>query len=75
MCFIARTVNNADGEAARTSSSTRIGFDYATKAGISIGVDDMVVPENKTQLIDRSARTEVHGDREPAQYQGVITER
>ncbi len=35
-----------------------LGFEHATQAGISIGVDDMVVPESKGQIID-TARTEV----------------
>ncbi len=34
------------------------GFLYATKSGISIGVDDMVVPESKAQIIE-DARAEV----------------
>ena len=29
-----------------------LGFEYATKAGISIGIKDMVVPEEKTKLLD-----------------------
>jgi DNA-directed RNA polymerase subunit beta' len=28
-----------------------LGFNYATRAGISIGIDDMVVPESKAQLV------------------------
>ncbi len=35
-----------------------MGFNYATKAGISIGVDDMVVPEQKKKILD-SAETAV----------------
>ena len=27
------------------------GFHYATRAGVSIGVDDMVVPEQKTRIL------------------------
>src|SRR5258707_1096523 len=27
------------------------GFDYATRAGVSIGVDDMVVPQQKTKIL------------------------
>ncbi len=29
----------------------QLGFLYATKAGLSIGIDDMVIPENKTRLV------------------------
>ena len=28
-----------------------LGFEYATKAGISVGIDDMVVPEEKERLV------------------------
>lgn len=35
-----------------------MGFLYATKAGVSIGIDDMVTPSNKKQIIDE-ARVEV----------------
>ncbi len=35
-----------------------MGFLYATKAGVSIGIDDMVTPPNKKQIIDE-ARVEV----------------
>ncbi len=35
-----------------------LGFLYATKAGISIGIDDLVVPEDKNELVER-AREEV----------------
>ena len=31
-----------------------ITFDYATKAGISFGVDDMVIPKSKVEIIDRA---------------------
>ncbi|MGH7843600.1 MAG: DNA-directed RNA polymerase subunit beta', partial [Candidatus Binatia bacterium] len=31
-----------------------IGFRYATKAGISIGIKDMVIPASKHQLLDRA---------------------
>ena len=35
------------------------GFHYATRAGVSIGVDDMVVPQNKSKiLVDRGERGE-----------------
>ena len=28
-----------------------LGFRYATKAGLSIGIDDMVIPDNKKTLV------------------------
>ena len=30
------------------------GFSYATKAGISIGVEDMVVPQEKKEILDQA---------------------
>jgi DNA-directed RNA polymerase subunit beta' len=48
------------------------GHHYATQAGISIGIDDVVVPEAKDKLIDR-ATSDVEQIQE--QYeQGVITD-
>jgi DNA-directed RNA polymerase subunit beta' len=48
-----------------------LGFLYATRAGISIGIDDMVVPEDKAELV-RDAEKEVVGVQQ--QYQdGAIT--
>jgi DNA-directed RNA polymerase subunit beta' len=32
------------------------GFHYATRAGVSIGVDDMVVPQNKTKILSTAER-------------------
>lgn len=32
------------------------GFNYATRAGVSIGVDDMVVPDEKPKIISRAER-------------------
>jgi DNA-directed RNA polymerase subunit beta' len=49
-----------------------ITFTYATKAGISFGVDDMVIPPNKTEIIDR-ARSEVV-EIEKQRAGGVITQ-
>ncbi|MFN7962913.1 MAG: DNA-directed RNA polymerase subunit beta' [Thermoanaerobaculia bacterium] len=48
-----------------------ISFLYATRAGISIGVDDMVIPSRKTKLIDR-AKEEVI-EIENQRSAGVIT--
>ncbi len=33
-----------------------LGFLYATKAGISIGIDDMVIPGDKTKLVEAAER-------------------
>ena len=53
-------------------SLKRIGFKHATLAGISIGVTDMLVPEEKTALIEQ-AQAEV--SRIDEMYQnGLITE-
>ncbi|REJ75718.1 MAG: DNA-directed RNA polymerase subunit beta' [Acidobacteria bacterium] len=43
-----------------------LGFLYATKAGVSIGIDDMVTPESKAQIIE-DARKEV--DKLQQQYE------
>ena len=31
-----------------------LGFEYATKSGISIGIDDLVIPNKKNQLVDNA---------------------
>ncbi|MCL6481755.1 MAG: DNA-directed RNA polymerase subunit beta', partial [Firmicutes bacterium] len=33
-----------------------LGFRYATKAGISIGIDDLVIPENKNRLVEQAEK-------------------
>jgi DNA-directed RNA polymerase subunit beta' len=49
-----------------------MGYHYATKAGISIGVQDMVIPERKSEILN-AAMAEVSQVEE--QYQeGIITE-
>lgn len=49
----------------------QLGFLYATKSGISIGIDDLVAPSNKAELV-RQAEQEVVAVQQ--QYQdGVIT--
>src|SRR5450432_641637 len=49
-----------------------LGFNYATRAGISIGIDDMVVPSEKAELV-ANAETEVVAVE--SQYQdGAITQ-
>ena len=48
-----------------------LGFYYATRAGISIGIDDMVVPKQKAELV-RTAQQDVIGVQQ--QYiEGAIT--
>jgi DNA-directed RNA polymerase subunit beta' len=46
-------------------------FYYATKAGISFGVDDMVVPESKASIIDKARKELVAIEKQRAA--GVIT--
>src|SRR5690606_11628006 len=47
-------------------------FTYATRAGISIGVEDMVVPLNKEEMLEAARRevVEIEGQRSA----GVITQ-
>jgi len=48
-----------------------LGFLYATKAGISIGIDDLVTPEAKKDLVAKAERDVIEVDK---QYRdGVIT--
>ena len=35
-----------------------LGFTYATRSGLSIGIDDLIIPQEKTSLVDK-ARDEV----------------
>ncbi|HYS06600.1 MAG TPA: DNA-directed RNA polymerase subunit beta', partial [Candidatus Dormibacteraeota bacterium] len=35
-----------------------LGFYYATRAGVSIGIDDMVVPANKERLVEEARRSQ-----------------
>jgi len=46
-------------------------FYYATKAGISIGIDDMVVPPNKTELLDQAGDEVIEIEKQRSA--GVIT--
>jgi DNA-directed RNA polymerase subunit beta' len=48
-----------------------IGFRYATKSGISIAMEDMIIPENKEELVEK-ARGEVM-EVEQQYREGVIT--
>ncbi|MCZ6697109.1 MAG: DNA-directed RNA polymerase subunit beta', partial [Acidobacteria bacterium] len=48
-----------------------LGFYYAMKAGISIGIDDMVIPANKEKLINEARKAQISIENE---YQeGAIT--
>jgi len=48
-----------------------LGFLYATKAGISIGIDDLIVPLNKASLVDSAEKEVIEVEK---QYQdGAIT--
>ncbi|MCA1659176.1 MAG: DNA-directed RNA polymerase subunit beta', partial [Verrucomicrobiaceae bacterium] len=48
-----------------------LGFQYATRAGISIGIDDLVTPEAKKKLVAQAERDVIEVDK---QYRdGVIT--
>src|SRR5207253_4107896 len=39
-------------------SLKHLGFTYATRSGLSIGIDDLIIPKEKAQLVDK-ARDEV----------------
>jgi len=36
-----------------------LGFYYATRAGVSIGIDDMVIPANKAKLVEEARREQI----------------
>ena len=48
-----------------------LGFKHAFKAGISFGKDDLVIPANKTQLIDDTKK--LIADYETQYAEGLIT--
>src|SRR4029078_2977517 len=48
-----------------------LGFLYATKAGVSIGVDDMVIPARKPDIVDNARKSVLEGDRQ--RLDGAIT--
>ena len=48
-----------------------IGFKYAAKAGISFGKDDLIIPSNKSQLIDETKK--LITDYENQYSEGLIT--
>src|SRR3989442_8136451 len=48
-----------------------LGFYYATRAGVSIGIDDMVIPAHKERLVDEARKAQIAVEKE---YQeGAIT--
>ena len=52
-------------------SLKNLGFTYATRSGISIGIDDLIIPEKKAEFV-QDARDEVI--KVEGQYQeGAIT--
>src|SRR5205085_4179514 len=48
-----------------------MGFLYATKAGVSIGVDDMVIPSKKTDIVEGARRSVLEVERQ--RLDGAIT--
>src|SRR5947208_2726763 len=48
-----------------------LGFLYATKAGVSIGVDDMVIPSRKTEIVEGARRNVLEVERQ--RLDGAIT--
>ncbi len=48
-----------------------LGFSYATKSGISFGVQDMIIPSRKSELIDRAQREVI--EVEDQYLDGIIT--
>jgi DNA-directed RNA polymerase subunit beta' len=40
-----------------------LGFNYATKSGLSVGLDDMVIPDSKYTVVHEA---EKHGHRDAA---------
>ncbi len=50
-----------------------LGFLYATRSGVSIGIDDMVVPPEKTAMVDKARAGQI--DVEQQYLDGLITNR
>ncbi|HEX5759018.1 MAG TPA: DNA-directed RNA polymerase subunit beta' [Thermoanaerobaculia bacterium] len=67
-CFI--TLGN-DKTVQMLDELKEISFLYATKAGISFGVDDMVVPSRKPELLDNARREVIEIEKQRSA--GVIT--
>ena len=67
-CFInygnAKTVEMLDG-------LKDLGFLYATKAGVSIGVDDMVIPARKQEIVENARKSVLEVERQ--RLDGAIT--
>ena len=42
-------------------SLKNLGFTYATRSGLSIGIDDLIIPEEKAALVDDGARRSHQG--------------
>src|SRR5258706_10663118 len=52
-------------------SLKNLGFTYATKSGLSIGIDDLIIPQQKAQLVKDARHEVIKGE---AQYfEGAIT--
>jgi len=52
-------------------SLKELGFLYATKAGVSIGVDDMVIPAKKAEIVDGARKSVLEVERQ--RLDGAIT--
>jgi DNA-directed RNA polymerase subunit beta' len=53
-------------------SLKRLGFHYSTRAGVTIGIDDVVTPSNKAQILDHH---EKRAQKIESQYRkGIITD-
>ena len=48
-----------------------LGFSYATRAGISIGVEDMVIPPKKADIVDKARKSVLEVERQ--RLDGAIT--
>ncbi len=48
-----------------------LGFLYATKAGVSIGIDDMVIPSKKTEIVEGARKAVLEVERQ--RLDGAIT--
>src|SRR5690625_3234708 len=63
--------NSAEETIATLDALKELGFGIATRAGISIGIDDMIIPESKPQIVG-NARKRI--DEVEGQYgRGIIT--
>ena len=49
----------------------QVGFLYATKAGVSIGVDDMVIPSRKPEIVEKARKAVLEVERQ--RLDGAIT--